>query len=422
MVYYTLIWTLCLAHVVIAAQTLQDWLDEQEAQSPRQCDSHPEGPLWPRESNTMCPLLVDDETAFERGSWSPWTFPPVCVEPQNESDSKLCVFTYASLRGEAGISIITTPEVAAAGIGVLEDADRRWADWARGKPLVVSDPPPYEISDLNDKGLGVVANRTIRKDEVIMVRHPVMLRIQDPKSWKLQDIMKLLHRTGLQLPLKERQQMMELAHSKGGYILDDIMNTNSFGVLLDGVDHIGLYLDVSRINHACRPNLFNRFSSTTLAMEVVAYRDIESGEELTFSYTPLNLLSQERQSLIRDWGFNCTCSLCASPNDLAISDRQRGRIQDILAELDRPDIRNHSAVQERIIEILDLCEKEGITAQVGDLYSIIAETYSSMKDLDMAKKYGKLAVEELRHYAGHDHERTERALSVLNGLNRKVDA
>lgn len=30
-------------------------------------------------------------------------------------------------------------------------------------------------------------------------------------------------------------------------------------------------------------SMFSRFSSTSLGMEVVAYRDIEPGEELTFS-------------------------------------------------------------------------------------------------------------------------------------------
>ncbi|KAI0011288.1 SET domain-containing protein [Xylariaceae sp. FL0662B] len=421
MVHYIPILALCLVHIVVAAQTIQDWLDEQEARSPKRCDSHPEGPLRPREADTTCPLLVDDDTAFERASWHPWTFPPVCVQAQNEIDPKLCLFTYVSLRGETGISMITTSEVAAAGIGVLEDADAKWADWARGHPLVVADPPPYEIKEVEDKGLGVVANRTIRKDEVIMVRHPVLLRMQDSRSWKLQDVMKLLHRGGLQLPLKDRQQMMELAHSKGGYLLDDIMTTNSFGVLLDGVDHMGLFLDVSRINHACKPNLFNRFSSTTLAMEVVAYRDIEPGEELTFSYTPLNLPSKERQDLIREWGFNCTCSLCTSPNDLAVSDHQRDRIQDILAELDSPTTRNRSAVQKRVVEIVDLCKKEGMTAQIGDFYTIIMDIYSSMGDLDMAKRYGLLALEELRHYAGHDHERTEKALAMLEDLNKRLD-
>ncbi|KAI1408280.1 SET domain-containing protein [Hypoxylon sp. FL1857] len=420
--YHILVPALWLGCVRAEAQKgeIPDWLKHYNFDPPRECSSDPAGPLNPRETETRCPLLVDDETAFERRSWHPWTYPPVCVEAEEEADPKLCVFTYTKLRGEFGVSLITTPEVAAAGIDILDDSDQKWEEWARGYPLVVPDPPPYEVRDLKDKGMGVIANRTIQKDEVVMLRYPVMVKIMDPRRWKQQDVLKLLHRAAVQLPQKEGLEMVKLARSKGGYIVDDIINTNAFGVLLGDVDHSGLYLDVSRINHACKPNMFSRFSSTTLGMEVVAYRDIQPGEELTFSYLPLNLQSEQRQTLIREWGFNCTCSLCTSAAETAVSDRRRGRIQDLLAELDRPEIRNHAAVKRRVDEILDLCDKEGLAAQVGDFYAIVAELYSNMGDLDLAKKYGELAVKELTHYAGYDHERTRSATLFLENLRGRA--
>ncbi|KAI0384297.1 SET domain-containing protein [Hypomontagnella monticulosa] len=423
--YHLLASAIWLAHsTVIKAQPSEvpEWLKDYNFDPPRECNSDPAGPLNPTESELTCPLLVDDETAFDRRSWQPWMFPPVCIQPEKGGKSKLCVYTYTKLRGETGISLITTPETAAAGIGILEDPDPKWENWARDRPLVVSDPPPYEVRELKDKGMGVIANRTIRKDEVVMLRYPVIVRMMDPRPWKHQDVMKMLHRAAVQLPAKDGLEMLKLAHSKGGYIIDDIVNTNAFGVLLDDVDHSGLYLDVSRINHACQPNMFSRFSSTTLGMEVVAYRDIEPGEELTFSYTPLNLLSEQRQSLIREWGFNCTCSLCKSPKESAASDKRRSRIQELLAELDRPDIRSHVAIKKRVDEILGLCAKEGLAAQVGDFHTIVAELYSGLGDIERAKTHAKLAVKELTHYAGHDHERTMSAASFLRKLdgNRKT--
>ncbi|KAI0835456.1 SET domain-containing protein [Hypoxylon sp. FL0890] len=410
--YCILIPALWLGYVIGEAQKgeIPDWLKDYNFDPPRECSSNPAGPLNPRESEARCPLLVDDETVFERHSWHPWTYPPVCVEAEKATDPKLCVFTYTKLRGELGISIITTPETAASGIGVLDDPDENWEEWRRGRrPLTISEPPPYEIRDLRNKGMGAIANRTIRKDEVVMHQYPVIVRILDSRRWKQQDVLKLLHRAAVQLPPKEARQMMKLAHSKGGYIVDDIINTNAFGVVLGDADHSGLYLDVSRLNHACKPNMFSRFSSTTLGMEVVAYKD----------NLPLNFLSEQRQALVREWGFNCTCSLCTSPAETEISDRRRGRIQDLLAELDRPEIRNHAAVKKRVDEILDLCNKEGLAAQVGDFYTIIAELYSNMGDLDLAKKYGELAVGELTHYAGYDHQRTRSATLFLENLRSK---
>ncbi|KAI2634995.1 SET domain-containing protein [Hypomontagnella submonticulosa] len=414
------LWLAYLATVDAQPSEVPGWLKDYNFDPPRECSSDHAGPLNPKETESTCSLLVDDETAFERRSWQPWMFPPVCIEPEKPGDSKLCVFTYTKLRGETGISIVTTPEIAAAAMGVLEDPDPRWENWARDRPLVVSHPPPYEVRELKDKGMGVIANRTIRKDEVVMLRYPVIVRVMDPRPWKHQDVMKLLHRAAVQLPAKDGLEMLKLAHSKGGYIIDDIVNTNSFGVLLDNVDHSGLYLDVSRLNHACQPNMFSRFSSTTLGMEVVAYRDIEPGEELTFSYTPLNLLSEQRQSLIREWGFNCTCSLCSSPDESAASDRRRSRIQELLAELDSPDMRSHAAIQKKVDEILSLCAKEGLAAQVGDFHTIVAELYSGLGDLNLARRHAELAVKELMHYAGHDHERTLSALSFLKKLDGSI--
>ncbi|KAI1488303.1 hypothetical protein F5X96DRAFT_685564 [Biscogniauxia mediterranea] len=361
----------------------------------QQCISNSLGPLDPEIGVSSCPLVVDDETAFERRSWHPWTFPPACMKAENDAYSKLCTFTYANLRGEAGVSIITTPEIAAAGREFLEDMDPRWAVWEGDHIHTASMPPPYEVKGIEGKGLGVIASRHIRQGEIIMAQYPVILRMIDIEPWKYQDVLNLLHRAAMQLPTKEKAAMLALARSKGGYIVDDIMNTNSYSVV------------------------FNRVSSTTLAMEIVAYRDINEGEELTTSYTPLNLLSDQRQPLIREWGFNCTCTLCASRKERETSDRRRTEMQRLLEELDEPRFQHHSAISERVDKILDLCDEEGLMAQVGDFYAIVADVYYRRGDLESAERYGKMAVDELRYYAGYDHERTRNAIAFLEEIDAR---
>jgi hypothetical protein len=71
-------------------------------------------------------------------------------------------------------------------------------------------------------------------------------------------------------------------------------------------------------------------------------------------------------------------------------------------------------------EVEDLVGKEGMVAQIGDLYGIIADVYLAMGDLGLAGSYGELAVELLRHYAGFDSARTQRALVFMEGLERRV--
>lgn len=90
--------------------------------------------------------------------------------------------------------------------------------------------------------------------------------------------------------------------------------------------------------------------------------------------------------------------------------------------MDRPEIRNEVAIKKRVDEILELCDKEALAAQVGDFYSIVAEVYSAMGEFSLARKYGRLAVEELVHFAGYDHERTKSAALFLENLNRKGHA
>lgn len=51
-------------------------------------------------------------------------------------------------------------------------------------------------------------------------------------------------------------------------------------------DELVVLISDQRINHACRPNAFYRFNDYTLEFDVFALRDIQPGEELTFSCKP----------------------------------------------------------------------------------------------------------------------------------------
>jgi hypothetical protein len=120
--------------------------------------------------------------------------------------------------------------------------------------------------------------------------------------------------------------------------------------------------------------------------------------------------------LIRGWGFNCTCSLCSDPEAMKISDRQRNRIQEILDVLDDPKHHTHAHVRSALAEVEHLVDKEGMTAQIGDFYSIVADLYFTMGDMKLARDYGELALELVRHYAGYDNDRSEQAVGFLDKL------
>jgi hypothetical protein len=48
-----------------------------------------------------------------------------------------------------------------------------------------------------------------------------------------------------QLPSEQQGAVLSLDHSTGGALVQDILNTNIFGIELDGVMHMGLYPESS---------------------------------------------------------------------------------------------------------------------------------------------------------------------------------
>ncbi|KAF6798271.1 hypothetical protein CSOJ01_12703 [Colletotrichum sojae] len=81
-----------------------------------------------------------------------------------------------------------------------------------------------------------------------------------------------------------RQKFLTAAIEQLPEKAEDILTTNAFGVFTgDTESHIGLFPEVSRINHACNASAFLRFSQRTFKMEVIAYRDIEEGEEISIN-------------------------------------------------------------------------------------------------------------------------------------------
>lgn len=87
-------------------------------------------------------------------------------------------------------------------------------------------------------------------------------------------------------------------------------------------------------------------------------------------------------------------------------------------ELTDPSFGTPSLVSELSDELDDIMEREGLTAQAGDFYGIIAGVYAAMGEVETGRRYAALAVEKLLHFAGYDDERTVRAKEVLGELGK----
>ncbi|KXX78175.1 SET domain-containing protein 5 [Madurella mycetomatis] len=94
-------------------------------------------------------------------------------------------------------------------------------------------------------------------------------------------------------------------------------------------DSCGLFLEASRINHACRPNAQQSWNDDSGFLTVHVLRDICVGSEITISYTSgVAMAYIERQRHLREgFYFVCACELCSLPKEAHIrGDDQLRRI------------------------------------------------------------------------------------------------
>lgn len=91
--------------------------------------------------------------------------------------------------------------------------------------------PPYESKQLQGRGVGIIANRTLQKGDHIFSMTPVVMIEESvfeifAKNDRLPYLRKLVKR----LPEQSTKRFMDLCGHFGGDPVEDIINTNSFAV------------------------------------------------------------------------------------------------------------------------------------------------------------------------------------------------
>ena len=226
---------------------------------PIECLNHGPNSRWAMCSwNTRDGLLSlwqGNETCPVAGDWSPWSHHPVCLEPKDNkpdgSDPINCVFTLSTFRGNQGLSLITTPDLAASLVGSLDDSmvSPGLRNHLSGPGQAQQDGRvSYKIQNLPGRGKGLVARRRISRHETIMVGFPVLLVRMDfinDDHYTQRQKHQMVKAGVSQLPTVQKQAVMALARSTGGEPILDAIRTNGFGVEVDGVQHLALFTDGS---------------------------------------------------------------------------------------------------------------------------------------------------------------------------------
>lgn len=177
------------------------------------------------------------------------------------------------------------------------------------------------------KGKGLIATRDISPGTLILSDSPLITT----------DVIKSVETTerdlaqALKALPKDSQRAYLSLHNNypGKNPLSNIVRSNGYP-LGPGSDVGGVFANVSRINHSCRPNTKHTWNGSLQQQTVYAIRPVAAGQELTLSYLQGGTSAQRQQELQSYFGFTCTCELCSlPPAALAASDSRIQRAQEL---------------------------------------------------------------------------------------------
>jgi hypothetical protein len=197
----------------------------------------------------------------------------------------------------------------------------------------VEDGKMYVVRDIPGKGNGLVATQAIRKGTRILCEEPI-IRIPE-----------VLHLDDPQLLTSISQQVGDLAQHQREVFLS-MHNIHPFendaerylGIIrtvslpcedANGHEVAGVFLEASRINHACDNNAQRHWNPNIQRHTVHAMRDIEKDEEITVYYLGAHKKREARQAALKaKLNFICSCRLCSLPPEQ--SQKNDERLEEIL--------------------------------------------------------------------------------------------
>ncbi|KAJ4296810.1 hypothetical protein N0V90_006858 [Kalmusia sp. IMI 367209] len=270
--------------------------------------------------------------------------------------SKLCVYTNTSFSHGRGISIFTTPELAEkfAALPPFEDPDAlRGINEFSGN---------WYTQEMPGKGMGMLAKRDLKFRDKVTAYTPALLAYLE-SDLSTAERERFFRIAVSQLPEATRVMYLQLATVYGlpQVKYQDVVKANTFQLEVSGYNHLAVFPETSRLNHACSPNAQYYLDPSLLTHFVQITRPIAEGEEITISSldrtdATLREIHVMQQSL-NDW-----------------SDSSAGTPE--LAE-----------------KLLGAYQQEGLEGFMDVPYGYSALAYNAAGDTKTAVKYAQLAEE-----------------------------
>ncbi|KAF8210557.1 hypothetical protein K438DRAFT_162539 [Mycena galopus ATCC 62051] len=220
-------------------------------------------------------------------------------------------------------------------------------------PTRFSSPPvplkdAFEFRATKNKGMGAFATQNIRAAALLHVEIPatvmqntMVLNFGMKRAEVYRELMRRVPETTLSTLLS-----LNNSQPPGMYELEEgIIRSNTLGIDMlapavpasVAMGHNALFLEASRFNHSCSPNVVHRFDPQSFTLTVHTIRPIAKDEEIVHSYIDLTSTATHdaRRSLLRKlYHFDCLCDRCTLTDVAAVqeSDARRQRIRDTKRE------------------------------------------------------------------------------------------
>ncbi|KAK4233556.1 hypothetical protein C8A03DRAFT_19393 [Achaetomium macrosporum] len=281
----------------------------------------------------------------------------------------------------------------------------------RGENKYFEDPVPFVETEVLNKGLGITANKTIRRGKVLMSWSPVLivhkaLFNQVPKK---ADRTRLLETAISFLPPATRAKFDKQRVTRAGpRSIEQILLAHPYEVDMgfnnyrqadenNHSKHYVNYPEAAVLQHDCRPNVATHIDQS-FALRATVARRVQPGEELTVAYVDPLLPRSERVAWVKRHrgGDGCPCSTCNPPGGEKGEAAKKAdeRLTEIMAM--RAELRNHDSTKvdiQMIERFVKLYEEERLHVKLADAYELAALNANYLGDDRRAKKYADLAVQ-----------------------------
>lgn len=196
------------------------------------------------------PNPTSPDSTKKQVDYGPWTHAPVCTPTLQSINDTLCVYTDASFADNRGISIFTTPSLAKtfASLPAFRNPSALTAQ------SINQPTDAYHTTAIPGRGIGMLASRPLSFGDRVTAYTPAFVAYLESEL-STPDREAFWRIAIEQLPEALRSEFLSLATVYGDERIrvQDIVKANTFQVVMQGVNHLAVWPETSRLNHECAP-------------------------------------------------------------------------------------------------------------------------------------------------------------------------